>query len=89
MDGFTVIYFDDDDCETEVEVEADDAAAALGLVLDECDDIAPGSPFAVMTTADEADELGAIPLQVGPEAEAEALELLARVLDDTGCKLEN
>ena len=102
MDGFTVIYFDNDCCETEVELEADDAAAALGLVLDEYDDIAPDSPFAVMNAVppggkaaigpsprdDDADALGAVPLQVSPEAEADALELLARILGGTGCDLE-
>ena len=92
MDSYTVVYFDNDGCETKVEVEADDAAAALGLVLDECADIAPDSPFAVMNTSDEDDPLDAISLQSMPEAGVEEVDghaLLARIFGDTGCKLEN
>ena len=47
MSRYQVMYFDNDEIEHEVIVRADDEACALRVVLDEHDDIAPGSPFAV------------------------------------------
>lgn len=51
MPRYQVMYFDTDEIEHEVIVRADDEACALRVVLDEHDDIACGSPFAVFEVA--------------------------------------
>lgn len=51
MPRYQVMYFDTNEIEHEIVVQADDEACALRVVLDEHDDIAPGSPFAVYEIA--------------------------------------
>lgn len=48
MPKFEIVYWNEDEDELEVTIMADDAAAALGVLLDETDNIAAGSPFAIV-----------------------------------------
>lgn len=74
---FEVCYFAKNDDEVTVEVEAEDAACALGLVLDGyADDIMEGAPFVVDLIVDDDDDDGDGEDAPAPEKIVEQVEVV-------------